>query len=31
VPGIVAGVLLTFIPAFGDYINAYILGGTGTR
>jgi spermidine/putrescine transport system permease protein len=28
-PGIVAGVLLTFIPAFGDYINAQILGGTG--
>jgi spermidine/putrescine transport system permease protein len=28
-PGIVAGVLLTFIPAFGDYINALILGGTG--
>ena len=28
-PGIVAGVLLTFIPAFGDYINAEILGGTG--
>jgi spermidine/putrescine transport system permease protein len=27
-PGIVAGVLLTFIPAFGDYINATILGGT---
>ena len=27
-PGIVAGVLLTFIPAFGDYINAQILGGT---
>ena len=26
-PGIVAGVLLTFIPAFGDYINADILGG----
>ncbi len=26
-PGIVAGVLLTFIPAFGDYINAYLLGG----
>jgi spermidine/putrescine transport system permease protein len=25
-PGIVAGVLLTFIPAFGDYINALILG-----
>ena len=28
-PGIVAGVLLTFIPAVGDYINAEILGGTG--
>jgi spermidine/putrescine transport system permease protein len=27
-PGVVAGVLLTFIPAFGDYINAEILGGT---
>jgi spermidine/putrescine transport system permease protein len=27
-PGIVAGILLTFIPAFGDYINATILGGT---
>ena len=27
-PGIVAGVLLTFIPAFGDYINAALLGGT---
>jgi spermidine/putrescine transport system permease protein len=27
-PGIVAGVLLTFIPAFGDYVNASILGGT---
>jgi spermidine/putrescine transport system permease protein len=26
-PGIVAGVLLTFIPAFGDYVNATILGG----
>ena len=25
-PGIVAGVLLTFIPAFGDYVNAQILG-----
>jgi spermidine/putrescine transport system permease protein len=20
--------LLTFIPAFGDYVNAYVLGGT---
>jgi spermidine/putrescine transport system permease protein len=29
-PGVVAGVLLTFIPAVGDYINAEILGGTGT-
>ena len=28
-PGIVAGVLLTFIPAFGDYINAQLLGGAG--
>ena len=27
-PGIVAGVLLTFIPAFGDYVNSAILGGT---
>jgi spermidine/putrescine transport system permease protein len=26
-PGIVAGILLTFIPAFGDYINAALLGG----
>jgi spermidine/putrescine transport system permease protein len=25
-PGIVAGVLLTFIPIFGDYINAELLG-----
>src|SRR5690606_32660113 len=31
-PGIVSGVLLTFIPAAGDYINASrsFLGGTGT-
>ncbi|HWO15446.1 MAG TPA: ABC transporter permease [Solirubrobacterales bacterium] len=28
-PGIVAGVLLTFIPAFGDYVNSALLGGTG--
>ena len=27
-PGIVAGTLLTFIPASGDYINAQFLGGT---
>ena len=26
-PGIVAGILLTFIPAIGDYVNAYFLGG----
>lgn len=26
-PGIIAGVLLTFIPAFGDYLNAQLLGG----
>lgn len=25
-PGIVAGTLLTFIPASGDYVNAYFLG-----
>jgi spermidine/putrescine transport system permease protein len=30
VPGIFAGVLLTFVPAMGDYINAEILGGVGT-
>ena len=27
-PGVVAGTLLTFIPAAGDYINAELLGGT---
>ena len=30
-PGIVAGTLLTFIPAAGDYVNAYFLGGVGNR
>ena len=30
VPGIFAGVLLTFVPAMGDYVNASILGGTKT-
>src|SRR5205807_4816918 len=25
-PGVVAGTLLTFIPAAGDFINAYLLG-----
>jgi spermidine/putrescine transport system permease protein len=29
-PGVVAGTLLTFIPATGDYINAQFLGGTNT-
>ena len=28
-PGVFAGVLLTFVPAVGDYVNATILGGTG--
>ena len=27
-PGIVAGTLLTFIPAAGDYVNAFYLGST---
>ncbi len=30
-PGIVAGTLLTFIPAMGDYINAFFLGGANNR
>src|SRR3954471_1143466 len=30
-PGIVAGTLLTFIPAAGDYVNAQFLGGAGSR
>jgi spermidine/putrescine transport system permease protein len=30
VPGIFAAVLLTFIPAVGDYVNADVLGGPGT-
>jgi spermidine/putrescine transport system permease protein len=29
-PGIVAGSLLTFIPAAGDYVNASLLGTAGT-
>jgi spermidine/putrescine transport system permease protein len=29
-PGVFAGVLLTFVPATGDYVNATILGGTKT-
>ena len=27
-PGVVAGTLLTFIPAFGDYVNATVLGSS---
>ncbi|MDX6583954.1 MAG: spermidine/putrescine transport system permease protein [Solirubrobacterales bacterium] len=30
-PGIVAGTLLTFIPAMGDYVNAFFLGGPNNR
>lgn len=30
-PGVVAGTLLTFIPAAGDYVNAQFLGGVGNR
>jgi spermidine/putrescine transport system permease protein len=30
-PGVVAGTLLTFIPAAGDYINAEILGSPNTK
>lgn len=30
-PGVVAGTLLTFIPAAGDYINAELLGDTNTK
>jgi spermidine/putrescine transport system permease protein len=29
-PGVVAGTLLTFIPASGDFINSELLGDTGT-
>jgi spermidine/putrescine transport system permease protein len=29
-PGVFAGVLLTFVPAVGDYVNATILGGPNT-
>ena len=29
-PGVFAGVLLTFVPAASDYVNATILGGTHT-
>lgn len=30
-PGVIAGTLLTFIPAAGDYINAQLLGNPNTR
>jgi spermidine/putrescine transport system permease protein len=30
-PGLVAGTLLTFIPATGDYVNAELLGSTTTH
>jgi len=30
-PGVIAGTLLTFIPAAGDYINADFLGGAGQQ
>jgi len=30
-PGVFAAVLLTFIPAVGDYVNADVLGGPGTH
>ena len=30
-PGVVAGTLLTFIPAAGDYVNAQLLGNPSTR
>ncbi|HEV7563725.1 MAG TPA: ABC transporter permease [Solirubrobacterales bacterium] len=30
-PGVVAGTLLTFIPASGDYVNAQFLGSSGNQ
>ena len=30
-PGVVAGTLLTFIPASGDYVNAFFLGGVNNK
>ncbi len=30
-PGVFAAFLLTFVPATGDYVNAEVLGGAGTR
>ncbi|MGA0108236.1 MAG: ABC transporter permease [Candidatus Nanopelagicales bacterium] len=31
IPGVVSGVILTFIPASGDYINAQLLGGVSDK
>jgi spermidine/putrescine transport system permease protein len=30
IPGIFAGILLTFVPTAADFVNANILGGTNT-
>ncbi|HEV2427396.1 MAG TPA: ABC transporter permease subunit, partial [Acidimicrobiales bacterium] len=30
IPGIFAAFILTFIPAFGDYVNQQLLGGTSS-
>jgi spermidine/putrescine transport system permease protein len=30
IPGIFAAIILTFVPATGDYVNSVVLGGTGT-
>ena len=30
-PGVFAGVLMTFVPASSDYVNSELLGGPGTR
>ena len=30
IPGVFAAILLTFVPATGDYVNAAVLGGPGT-
>jgi spermidine/putrescine transport system permease protein len=30
-PGVIAGTLLTFIPAVGDYVNAFFLGSTSNH
>ena len=30
IPGVFAAILLTFVPATGDYVNASVLGGPGT-